>query len=215
MTAKVPYVIVVGIDFSDASRLTLREGLKTGLQRGGGEVHVVHVDSNIAEGTPHRPSAAPSALDPMQQLHVLVVEEVAAFRTILRPFVGATMRVVLHVRTNAPGKEIAQLAADLEADLVVVGTHGRTGLTRVLLGSVAHEVVSLSPCPVLVVRAKNTSYVPDIEPPCPRCVEARKESGGRELWCDQHRAHHGRRHTYYQDDRVGQETNFPLVFDET
>jgi len=126
----------------------------------------------------------------------------------------AIRRVVSHLRSNAAGREIAQLAVDLEADLVVVGTHGRTGLARILLGSVAHAVVTQAPCPVLVVRPKQASLVPGIEPPCPRCLETRRLTGGTQLWCDQHRAHHGQRHTYHQEDRVGQETNFPLVFDE-
>jgi nucleotide-binding universal stress UspA family protein len=214
MTAPMRYIIVVGVDYSNVSRLALREGLNIGLERASCEVHVVHVDPDFTEAAPQSPTT-PTAVEAVQRLYELVDEEVTAFRTILRPFDAKGMRVVLHVRTDAPGKGIAQLAADLQADLVVVGTHGLTGLTRVLLGSVAHAVVTLAPCPVLVVRAKQTPKVPDIEPACPRCLEARKESGGRELWCEQHRQHGGRSHTFYQDDRVGQETNFPLVFEQT
>jgi nucleotide-binding universal stress UspA family protein len=209
-----PYIIVVGVDYSDVSRLALREGLNTGLERASCQVHVVHVDPDISEAAPQSPTS-PSVVEAAHRLRALVDEEVTALRTASRPFVGKEMRVVLHVRTDAPGKEIAQLATDLQADLVVVGTHGRTRLTHVLLGSVAHAVVTLSPCPVLVVRAKQPPHVPGIEPACPRCLEARKESGGRELWCEQHRQRHGQRHTFHQGDLVGQETNFPLVFDET
>jgi nucleotide-binding universal stress UspA family protein len=56
------------------------------------------------------------------------------------------------VRFGDAGDAIAQLASDIEADLVVVGTHGHRGLERLLLGSVAENVVRLAPCPVLVVR---------------------------------------------------------------
>lgn len=206
MIAPVHYTIVVGLDYSEASRLALHQALAIAAERAGSEVHVVHV-----EAAP----ASPSFAEALQRVHALVTDEVAAFLQARPAGADASItRVVSHVRANAPSREIAQLAADLEADLVVVGTHGRSGVARFLLGSVAHAVVNLAPCPVLVVRPKQVPLVPVIEPACPRCVAAREQSGGRELWCDQHRAHHLQRHSYYQDDRAGQETNFPLVFDE-
>jgi universal stress protein family protein len=118
-----------------------------------------------------------------------------------------------HLRLEAPAHELAQIASDLEADLVVVGTHGRRGVARLLLGSVAEAVVRLAPCPVLVVRPKALpEEVPRIEPPCPQCLEARRASSGAEYWCEQHRERHGQRHTYSQRDRVGTETEMPLTF---
>lgn len=59
---------------------------------------------------------------------------------------------ISHIRIADPSDDIAELARTLEADLVIVGTHGRTGLARLLLGSVASDVVTAAPCPVLVVR---------------------------------------------------------------
>jgi len=53
-----------------------------------------------------------------------------------------------------PHEEIARAARQKKADLVVVGTHGRTGMARVFLGSVAARVISSSPCPVLTVRGR-------------------------------------------------------------
>ncbi|MEI9949010.1 MAG: universal stress protein [Pseudomonadota bacterium] len=220
---KTPYTVVVGIDYSDVSRLALREALEIASGRVGSEVHVVHVETLPSipgrgterfTGPEHGASASDSDLEEaLQRLHRLVVQEVTEFEE-SRLALGAApiARVVSHVRANATSPEIAQLAMDLGADLLVVGTHGRTGVARFLLGSVAHALVTLAPCPVLVVRPKQVSPVPVIEPPCPRCVEARRESGGLELWCDQHRARRNRRHIYYQDDRSAEETNFPLVF---
>jgi nucleotide-binding universal stress UspA family protein len=63
---------------------------------------------------------------------------------------GLKVRTVL--RTGVPYREIVDLATDEHADLVLIGTHGRGGLDRALLGSVADRVVRLSPCPVLTVR---------------------------------------------------------------
>jgi nucleotide-binding universal stress UspA family protein len=53
---------------------------------------------------------------------------------------------------GAPFQEIINTAQAQHADLIIMGTHGRTGLTHVLLGSVAEKVVRLAPCPVLVTR---------------------------------------------------------------
>jgi len=54
--------------------------------------------------------------------------------------------------TGVPWDDIVKLALSSRADLVVMGTHGRTGLTHVLIGSVAEKVVRHAPCAVLVVR---------------------------------------------------------------
>lgn len=63
---------------------------------------------------------------------------------------GLKVRPVL--RTGVPYREVVALATDELADLVVLGTHGRGGINRALLGSVADRVVRLAPCPVLTVR---------------------------------------------------------------
>ncbi len=61
--------------------------------------------------------------------------------------------VSTHVRTGTPWHEIVEyLRADPTFDLVILGTHGRTGLKHILLGSVAERVVRHAPCAVLVVR---------------------------------------------------------------
>jgi nucleotide-binding universal stress UspA family protein len=49
---------------------------------------------------------------------------------------------------------LVEVAAELDADIIVIGTHGRTGLKRILLGSVAEMVVRRAGCPVFVVREK-------------------------------------------------------------
>lgn len=59
--------------------------------------------------------------------------------------------VVMH---GVPFQIIIDVAQDRKADLIVMGTHGRTGLPHVLLGSVAEKVARLAPCPVLVARPK-------------------------------------------------------------
>jgi nucleotide-binding universal stress UspA family protein len=63
---------------------------------------------------------------------------------------GLSSRWVL--RTGVPYKEIVGAVTRERADLIVIGTHGRGGLDRALLGSVADRVIRLAPCPVLTVR---------------------------------------------------------------
>jgi len=63
---------------------------------------------------------------------------------------GLAVRV--EVREGSPHREILALAAEERADMIVLGTHGRGGLERALLGSVADRVIRLAPCPVVSVR---------------------------------------------------------------
>ncbi len=51
-----------------------------------------------------------------------------------------------------PAGEVVRIAGDEDCEMIVMGTHGRTGLTRLLMGSVAEQIVRRSPCPVLIYR---------------------------------------------------------------
>ena len=201
-----PYLVVLGIDYSKESELALAEALAIAAAKRLGEVHAVHVVD-----TPLGATSTPSD-QPMVRLAAYLELGLSEFRERSGGAGQLPARVVGHVRFEAPATEIAQLAADLEADLVVVGTHGRRGLARAVMGSVAETVVRLAPCPVLVARPKFIAPVPRIQPPCPECVKARQESGGAAFWCEQHSERHGQRHTYHGDDRVSSDGNMPLLF---
>jgi nucleotide-binding universal stress UspA family protein len=211
-----PYIVVVGADFSDASELAVQKAFELASQQPDSEVHLVNVVQTYGPQVAYEMPLDASALS------VLTITEA---RTRFRRYVDDAYerylkanpsrpvgRVLAHVRFDAIAEELAQLAADLEADLVVVGTHGRRGLSRVLLGSSAEATVRLAPCPVLVVRPKAVPEAPPvIEPPCPRCVEERRATNGAEMWCEQHRERHGQRHTYHQGDRVSGDATMPLL----
>ena len=62
---------------------------------------------------------------------------------------------------GVPFQVIIETARTAHVDLIIMGTHGRTGLPHVLLGSVAERVVRLAPCPVLVVRIPTDTPVPE------------------------------------------------------
>ena len=57
------------------------------------------------------------------------------------------------LRMGAAADEIVRMAQEMDADLIVIGTHGRTGLRRILMGSVAEGVMRRATCPVLTIRA--------------------------------------------------------------
>ena len=79
----------------------------------------------------------------------------------------ANVNCELHLLQGHPADEIVRLASGHKVDLIVVGTHGRTGLTRVLVGSVAELIMRHAKCPVLVVKAAETlSDAVEKESPC-------------------------------------------------
>jgi len=65
-----------------------------------------------------------------------------------------------HVRIGKPWMEIVQLARENASDLIVMGTHGRSGMAHLLLGSTAEQVVRHAHCPVLVVRKPQSESLP-------------------------------------------------------
>lgn len=212
-----PYTLVVGVDFSETGELALHRAFELASQIEGAEPHVVYVASAYGPmlrlELPNDVKTV-SIEEASDHLRNYVEQQLAEFQKTGR---ANFERAVTHIRVGAPADEIAQLAADLDADLVVVGTHGRRGVRRLLLGSVAEGVMRLAHCPVFVVRPKDhfgeqLANAPQIEPPCPQCVETRRKTQGRELWCARHAERHGRRHTYHYVDRnSAARENLPLT----
>jgi len=189
--------VFVGIDYSEVSAPSVLAALQTAEDRAA-ELHIVHVldGSSAVEG-----DASPASVTAHEEERLArFVEE--QLREWGRSKGSRIVAIVTHVVSGHPAEALVQLATELSADLIVVGFQGRHGLERRILGSVAERIVRASPVPVMVVPATSE---PDpamqIAPPCPRCVESRRASGGATLWCEQHRERHGRRHTYHQLDR--------------
>ena len=64
------------------------------------------------------------------------------------------------VLTGPPDEAITDAAKELDCDLLILGTHGRTGVSRLFLGSVASRVISTAPCPVMTIHASGSSQSP-------------------------------------------------------
>ena len=63
------------------------------------------------------------------------------------------------VRVGSPSEEITNTARDLQADMIIIATHGYTGLKHIFIGSTTERVVRHAPCPVLVVRKKEREFI--------------------------------------------------------
>jgi nucleotide-binding universal stress UspA family protein len=107
--------------------------------------------------------------------------------------------VGVHVRNGEPVPEIAQLAAEIEADLIVIGTPAHTDWKAWLTGTTEAKLLQHAPCPVVVAGVKpQESSRPSlaIEPPCPDCLKVRTETRGAQWWCPRHSTTAAARHHY-------------------
>lgn len=142
-----PLILCTGVDFTAASRIALAQSVRL-LEGRGGELHIVTV-------VPEQPRSA-EALAVLERSMELDMAKLNAFvDEVLGERPGVHVRV--HVRVGKPAVVINQLACDYDADMIVVGTHGRSGVEKWFLGSVAEELVRIARCPVFVARNRDFS----------------------------------------------------------
>ena len=98
----------------------------------------------VAYGDPS--IAADTTIELFEQGRKWVEDEIEKWASGARA-AGITVRTI--VRTGLAQEEIVNLATDERAELIIIGTHGRTGLNRLLLGSIADRVIRFAPCPGL------------------------------------------------------------------
>jgi nucleotide-binding universal stress UspA family protein len=140
--------VVIPVDFSETSRRALAWALDYSL-RGPCELHVVHVtETSAGDLMPH--IAAARATQDVSNLDELVYEEIE--RIVPHEDRGQIGPILRHVTEGTPHRAILRIAQELKADLIVMGTHGRTGLAHLVSGSVAEQVVRRARCPVVCVK---------------------------------------------------------------
>lgn len=144
--------ILVPTDFSKHSDVALRTATDLS-RRYEGEITLVYVFEPVNYALPEG-----HVLHTPPQIHELqnIFEQRLAQAREDAKAAGAPS-VDAKVLTGPPAGEIVDLAARGKYDLIVMGTHGRTGMRRFLLGSVAEKVVRSAPCAVLTVRAQEAS----------------------------------------------------------
>jgi nucleotide-binding universal stress UspA family protein len=149
--------ILAPTDFSEDSQLALTYAV-TLAQKFSSEIVVVHVDQPLAPVmvSELNPGLDVSTMNRIaEEGRMLALKELDAATARLRES-GLKVRGLM--RVGAPFLEIINAAQSEAADLIVMGTHGRTGLAHVLIGSVAERVVNKAPCPVLTVRHPDRKF---------------------------------------------------------
>jgi universal stress protein A len=143
--------ILYATDFSPASRAAFARAVE--MARGDrAELHLVHVLGAVA------PMVGDSYIPPKIYQDLETSARAAAQKQLATLATRARKRGVSRVRSlllsGLTHEQIIRAARSRRADLLVIGTHGRTGLSKLFLGSVAGRVVASARCPVLTVRGR-------------------------------------------------------------
>lgn len=194
-----PYVMVVGVDFGKLADRAFSVGYAMCRLHPQAELHVLSVVNEAPDAYHDAETNAAAPTFTLESSARRLAAHVDALMDALGPDLTPDVRVVSHVMFDVPVLAITGLARDLQADMIVVGTHGRRGLARWLLGSVAEGILRHASCPVFVIPPSTEDPSPLlIEETCTACVATRANSGGKELWCPPHRGREGRRHTHHR-----------------
>jgi nucleotide-binding universal stress UspA family protein len=186
-----PYGILAAVSFDETGDYALREAVRSAQQNESAELHVVHV---VEESVGQELSGtSPSMLE--------VPEELS--RRVGAVWATRPLKITAHIRMGNPARNILQTAADIDADLIVMGAHRRTGIQKLVIGSVGEHVLRDAHCPVLVAMPKDhigAAETSRIEPPCDECIAARAASGNKQYWCERHSRSRLRPHVYEPSD---------------
>ena len=110
------------------------------------EVHLLHVHAPI-------PIGRVQAHVGKETLHAYYLEEGQEHLLAAQQKLDAAGRFhTTHIHVGQPSEVIAKLAGELACDLIIMGSHGRSGVAGLVMGSVASRVLHLAPCPVLLVK---------------------------------------------------------------
>jgi nucleotide-binding universal stress UspA family protein len=141
--------ILVPVDFSAPSDRALRYAT-TLADRFGATIELLHVvEDPFVSGAWNAEVYVPNVAELLNRLIVTAREQLEESKALVADKgIGVDTTVI----TGRPAQSIVDHAATERFDLIVLGTHGRTGLSHALLGSVAERVVRKAPCPVLTVR---------------------------------------------------------------
>jgi nucleotide-binding universal stress UspA family protein len=150
--------IVAATDFSEDSTLALTYAEELA-RKFAAEVVLLHVDQPLAPVmmTPELgPAMDVGAMGRIaEEQRMLAQKELDKIAGKLRE---GGLKVKVHLKVGSPFLEILHTAQGENADLIVLGTHGRTGLAHVLMGSVAERVVQKASCPVLTIRHPDRKF---------------------------------------------------------
>jgi len=145
--------ILVPTDFSDFSQQAAFYAIELA-QKFEAEVTLLYVLQDTVALFPEPGVSIPAPGNYVQELQ----ESATSSLQRLREKFPAEMNIATELRHGNPFVEILRCARDGQYDLIVIGTHGRSGLEHMLLGSVAEKVVRKASCPVLSVRPEDHEF---------------------------------------------------------
>lgn len=153
-----PKIVLTATDFSDTSRRAVLEGLHLA-ERSAAEFHLLHViDSrDVPDGLIERVAPGHSL---REEIHSAAQSTMADF---VKPFDTHPTPIRSHLSWGIPAQEIARIANQLQTDLLVVGTIGRSGIKGVVLGNTAEKILDTCDCSILAVKPEG--FVSPIDPP--------------------------------------------------
>ena len=140
--------ILAPTDFSPHAETGVRYACALA-ERFGSTLHLLHVLSDIVPVGPD-PMLAPVL--PPEYYAESETESKQALEKLLGPTWGKPKALETSVKWGSPVESVIDTAKAIGADLIVIATHGRTGLKHIFLGSVAEQIVREAPCPVLTIR---------------------------------------------------------------
>ena len=140
--------ILVPTDFSKQSQSAIRYGIEFATKFGA-KLHILHVVQDVSIFIPEMGFI----IEPML---LAAGKSLADF---LEPYKHHGIELISHCQEGNPLDEIISLANDENIDLIILGTHGHTGLAHLFLGSLAETLVRKSPCPVLSLRNPEHEFV--------------------------------------------------------
>ncbi len=143
--------ILVGTDFSECGNRAVIEAMK--ICPKDGELTLMHVVVPPAPTNPMYGIHLPETVWNPNLRHQVTERSLESLKELAEGFEGEKdFEIKYEVPIGSPVEEMVRLAKHRETDLIVVGTHGRTGLSRLIMGAIAERVVRMAESQVLVVR---------------------------------------------------------------
>jgi nucleotide-binding universal stress UspA family protein len=146
--------ILVPVDFSPSALEAASTAIDMVRDQGGGKIIFLHVIDSIYYDLGWMSEGILIPRDVVDQSKEKIAERLKALVTV-DDFSGIEAETL--VVEGTPYLEITRAIEKLEPDLIVMGTHGRRGVSHMFLGSVAEKIVRMAPCPVLTVKAEGAN----------------------------------------------------------
>ena len=144
--------IVVGTDGSDTANVAVQHAIELA-RLGGGTLHVVHAYQDVSLGMAAMSAGSGGPVVDLDRLNVGLADNgTAVLEQAAGQCAAVGVKVESHLVRSDPADALIGVAANVSADLLVVGNRGMSGMKRFVLGSVPNRISHHTPCTLLIVR---------------------------------------------------------------